>query len=85
MQSEIFFFISSIGFIILFGMFFAILFYVLKAIKSFSSMLEKMEKSVDFIGEEAKKLFEEMLEEMRDNVFFKFFFGRKKKRKKKEQ
>lgn len=79
MQSEIFFFISSIGFIILGGIFTIILLRISRAIDSFLRILEKLEKDAGEIGEEAK----EMIEEIHDSNTFRFLFGKKKKGKKK--
>lgn len=77
MQSEIFFFISSIGFIILGVLLAVILVYILCAFRSFSKILEKAEKDIDSIGDTTK----EMLEDMRNSSVFQFLFHSKKKRK----
>mgnify|MGYP001604183953 FL=1 len=76
-QSEIFFFISSIGFIIL-GVLAAItLVFILRAFRSFSRILEKAEKDIDAIGDTTK----EMLGDMRESSVFQFLFRRKRKQK----
>lgn len=87
MQSEIFFFISSIGFVVLFLILLAILIYILRAVRSLTRMIEAMEKNVNMIGDETRKFFEEMFDKIRDNVLFRFFFGgnRKREKKKKEE
>lgn len=77
MQSEIFFFISSIGFIVLGVLAAAILICVLRAFRSFSRILEKAEKDIDAIGDTTK----EMLDDMRESSVFQFLFRRKKKQK----
>lgn len=78
LQSQIFFFISSVGFIVL-GVFVAILlFYLIRISHTFSRIIDKMEKDIDNIGD----ITEELLEDMRDSSLFRFFFGRKKRRNK---
>ncbi len=77
LQSQIFFFISSIGFVILWVLAAMILVYVLRALKVFSRTLERVEKDIDSIGDTSK----EMLEDMRDSSVFRFLFqGKRKKR-----
>ncbi len=74
-HSEIFFFISSIGFIIL-GILLAILLvYFIRALRSLTAILEKIESSVETIGDTTM----ELIDDMRDNVFFKMLFPAKKK------
>jgi len=77
MQSEIFFFISSIGFIILGVLAAAILISALRAFRAFSRILEKAEKDIDAIGDTTK----EMLDDMRESSVFQFLFRRKRKQK----
>ena len=77
MQSEIFFFISSIGFIILGVLAAVTLVYILRASRSFSNILERVEKDIDAIGDTTK----EMLEDMRESSVFQFLFRRKRKQK----
>ncbi|TSC71240.1 MAG: Uncharacterized protein G01um101449_7 [Parcubacteria group bacterium Gr01-1014_49] len=78
MQSEVFFFISSIGFIILTILAATVLVFVLRAFRSFSKILDKAEKDIDAIGDTTK----DMLEEMRDSSVFRFVFQGRKKHKK---
>ncbi|MFA5996460.1 MAG: hypothetical protein WC790_01930 [Candidatus Paceibacterota bacterium] len=77
MQSEIFFFISSIGFIILGVLTTAILVFILRAFRAFSRIVEKAEKDIDAIGDTTK----EMLDDMRESSVFQFLFRRKRKQK----
>jgi uncharacterized protein YoxC len=73
-QSQVFFFISSVGFIIL-GVFVGILlYYLIKASKTFKEILEKIEGDVEKIGDTSK----EMLEEMHESWLFNFLFKKKK-------
>jgi uncharacterized protein YoxC len=77
MQSQIFFFISSIGFIILGILAVIVLIYVIRALHSFSKILKKAEKDIDSIGDTTK----EMLEDIQDSSVFRFMFRSKRKHK----
>jgi len=77
-QTQIFFFISSVGFIILGIILFIILVYILKVVISFSKILKIIEKDVESLGDTTK----EMLEDMHDSNVFRFLFGHKKIHKK---
>ncbi|MBP9711747.1 MAG: hypothetical protein KBD55_01805 [Candidatus Pacebacteria bacterium] len=78
MQSETFFFISSIGFVLLWVLVAIFLFYLIKATRIFERMLGKVEKDVDDIGDTTK----EMLEDLRDSTLFSFFLKKKKRKQK---
>ena len=77
LQSQIFFFISSIGFVVLGFLAVIVLIYILRALLSFSNILKRAEKDIDSIGDTTK----EMLEEIQDSGVFQFIFKRKRKRK----
>ncbi|MCC6323762.1 hypothetical protein IT400_03145 [Candidatus Nomurabacteria bacterium] len=78
-QADIFFFISSIGFII-FGILFIVLLYkIIKIADTLSRITKKVENGIDTIGDTTK----EVIEDMKDSLLFRFLFkGRKKKTKK---
>ena len=78
LQSQIFFFISSLGFIVLWVLAVIFLFYLIRATKAFSRIIDKLEKDVDKIGDTTKDL----LEEIKNSIVFNFLFKKKKKRKK---
>ena len=78
MQSQIFFFISSVGFIILGLLAVIFLIYLIRMINAFSRILELVESDVDSIGDTTK----EMLEDVRDSNVFRFLFRSKRKHKK---
>ncbi len=78
-QSQIFFFISSLGFITLWVLVAVLLVYFIRASDSFSRIIEKMEKDIDEIGDTTK----EIVEDMKDSLIFKLLFHPKKKRRKK--
>jgi uncharacterized protein YoxC len=78
MQSQIFFFISSVGFVVLWIATAVALFYLIRAIKTFSRIINKLEKDIENIGDTT----EELLGDIRDSSIFQFFFRGKKKRSK---
>ncbi len=79
MQSQIFFFISSVGFVFLWILMAIFLFYLIRATKTFSKIMERLEKDIDTIGDTTR----EMLEEVKDSWVFRFLFQKKKKQHKK--
>lgn len=79
MQSQVFFFISSVGFIILGTLVIIGLIYILRALHLFSKILKKAEQDIDSMGDTSK----EMLEDLRDSLIFRFLVGTRKKRRKK--
>jgi uncharacterized protein YoxC len=80
LQSQVFFFISSLGFVSLWILVAVFLYYLISVMSALSRIIKKVEKDINNIGDTTK----EMLEEMRNNVIFSFLFG-KKKRKHKEK
>lgn len=74
---QIFFFISSVGFIILGILVAVVLIYVIRTLKSFSKIIKRAEKDIDSIGDTTK----EMLEEIQDSTVFKFLFKGKRRHK----
>jgi len=74
-QSQIFFFISSVGFVILWGLLAVLLIYLIKATHTASRIMDKIEKDIHTIGDTTK----EMVEDMRESMVFKFLFGKKKR------
>lgn len=77
-QSEVFFLISAVGFVML-GVLLAIfLAYLIRAIHTFSRIMDKIEENIDQVGDTTK----EMLDDVRQSVVFNFLFGKKKKTRK---
>ena len=74
-QTDIFFLISSIGFITLWILVVIFLIYLIRAMNTFSRILEQIEKGINDIGDTTK----DMLEDMRDSAVFRFIFGKKRK------
>jgi len=77
-QTQVFFFISSVGFVILGILAVIFLYYAIRAIRAFSDMAEKIEKDVDEIGDTTK----DMVDDIRDSAVFKFLFKKKKRSRK---
>ncbi len=74
-QSDIFFFISSIGFVTLWILIAVFLVYLIRAMHILSRILEQIEKGINDIGDTTK----DMIEDMRDSAVFRFIFGKKRK------
>ncbi len=73
--SEVFFIISSVGFVTLWVLIVVFLFYLIRAMKMFSRMLERVEKNVDSISDTTK----EMIEDVRESTVYRFLFKKKRK------
>jgi hypothetical protein len=78
MNSEIFFLISSIGFVVLWVLVAILIFHLIRATRIFNRIISKIEKNVDDIGDTTK----EMLEDLRDSTIFNFFFKKKRRKQK---
>jgi len=76
-QSEIFFVIASIGFVLLWIMIGIVLFYLIRAMRTIDRLIERAEKEVDTISDATK----ELIDEVRDSTIFHFLFKKKKTRK----
>lgn len=76
MNSEVFFFISSIGFILLWAVLVALILYAIRAIRTWNRIVDKIEKNIDTIGDTTR----EMIEDMQDSSVFRFLFKRKNRR-----
>ncbi|MBI3888517.1 hypothetical protein HY311_01865 [Candidatus Nomurabacteria bacterium] len=74
-QSQVFFFISSVGFVFLWILAAIFLFYLIRAMSAFSRIMDKIEKDMNNISDTTRDLFEDM----RDSVIFNFLFGKKRK------
>lgn len=76
---QIFFFISSVGFVVLAVLISLVLIYFISILHSFSRILKVVEKDISSIGDTTK----DMLEDVRDSTVFRLLFGKKKKKTKK--
>ncbi len=77
MEAKVFFFISSVGFIILGVMVAIFLVYLIRFMKISTRLMERIEKDVDSLSDGAK----DMLLDMRESMAFRFLFGKRKRRK----
>src|SRR3989344_2920376 len=73
LQSQVFFFISSVGFVMLWILTAIFLFYLIRATNTFSRIMDKIEKNIDNVGDTTK----ELLEDVRDSAVFNFLFRKK--------
>ena len=77
-QSQVFFIISSVGFIFLWVLLAIFLYYLIRVARAFSKIMDMIENHVSTVGDITR----EMLSEMKDNPIFKFFFNKKRKSRK---
>jgi len=78
LQSQVFFFISSVGFVLLWIFVAVLLFYLIRITRSFSRIMDKIEDNINKIGDTTK----EMLEDLRDSTLFNFFLRKRRKSRK---
>ncbi len=80
-QSQAFFFISSIGFVILGVLVGVLVFYLVRISRTFSRIIDKAEADINNIGDTTK----EILSDIRESTLFQFLdrFIKKKKTTKK--
>lgn len=78
LQSQVFFFISSLGFVVLWIFTGVFLYYLIRATKTFGRIIEKAEDDINEVGDTTK----EMFEEIKDSAVFNFLFKKKKRNKK---
>lgn len=74
-QADIFFFISSIGFIVLFVIALVLGLYLIRIFKSVSRITEQVERDIDTIGDTAK----DFVFDLRESPVFSLFFRKRKK------
>lgn len=79
-QSEVFFTISSIGFVLLWIFIAILLFYLIRVAHAFSAIMDKIEENINKIGDTTK----EMLGDLRESTFFNFLLRKKRKSRKEE-
>ena len=73
-QSEVFFIISSVGFVMLSILVAIFLFYLIRAMRTIDRVIERAEKEVDTISDATK----ELIDDVRDSTIFHFLFKKKK-------
>ena len=77
-QSQVFFVVSSVGFVCLWVLAAIFLYYLIRVARAFSRIMDMIENHINTVGDITK----EMLSEMKDNPIFKFLFGKRKKSRK---
>ncbi|MBU0999242.1 hypothetical protein KKG24_02965 [Patescibacteria group bacterium] len=77
-QTQVFFLISSIGFVFLWILVAILLFYLIRITRIFWRIMDKIENNINKIGDTTK----EMLGELRDSAVFNFLFRKKRKSRK---
>ncbi len=77
LKSEIFFFISSVSVILITVIFIIVGFYLIKIMKNFSEISEKIKDTVNG----ATSSLEEVGENIKESLIFRFFFGKKRRSK----
>ena len=75
LQSQVFFFISSVGFVLLWVLSAILIFYIIRVTKTFSRIMDKVESNINNLGDTTK----EMLGDLRDSAIFSFIFRKKKR------
>ena len=75
LKSEIFFFISSISVVLFTAVFIIFGFYLIKIMRNFSQISERLKKTVDG----AASSLEEVGDNIKESPIFSFIFGKKKK------
>ena len=69
-QTQVFFFISSIGFIVLWILALFFMYYLIRSMYIFSKIMQKIDKDIEQVGE----ISSEMISDIRDSSVFNFFF-----------
>lgn len=59
-QSDIFFFISSVSFVVLWILVAIFLFYLIRAVKIFYKIIDRVEGDINKVGDITREMFEEM-------------------------
>ena len=75
MQSQVFFLISSVGFVLLWIFVAILLFYLIHIARAFSAIMDKIENNMNRLGDITK----ELLTSLRDSMPFNFFFRKRRK------
>jgi hypothetical protein len=76
-NSEVFFLISSVGFVVLWILVAIFLVYLIRGMKTLSRIIDNSEKDIEKMGDISR----EMLEEIHHSSIFHFLFGKKRRKK----
>jgi hypothetical protein len=77
-HADIFFFVATIGFIVIFALFAVALMYLISLFKSILKITKIIEKDIETIGDTTK----EFIMQLWDNPIFSWLFASKKKKRK---
>ncbi len=80
MQADIFFFISSIGFVLITIGVLILVYYAIRAVRRFEEFTEVVEAHI----EDAKDGVMDFKEDIKESLVYNFIFGKKKKKTKKD-
>lgn len=80
-EAQIFFVISSVGFVILWVFVAVLLFYLIRITKTFDRIIGKAEEDINKVGDVTR----EMFEDMRDSAVWGLLFRKKKKNRKEKE
>lgn len=78
---QIFFIISSVGFVILWILCGIILVYIIRALRTFDRISQKLEKNIQALGDDAR----DIVEDVRDSAVFSFLFKKKRRGERKDK
>jgi large-conductance mechanosensitive channel len=73
--SEIFFLVSTIGFVIVAAIIFVLIAHLIKAVRTFNSLAEKLDNEIDNLGDTAQVL----VDDIRDSFIYKMIFSPKRR------
>lgn len=74
-QSEVFFVISSVGFVMLWILVAVFLVYLIRIMHTLSGIMDKIDKGIDNIDDTIK----ETILDIKDSAVFRFIFGKKRR------
>lgn len=80
-HADIFFFISSVSFVVLWVLVAILLFYLIRAVKIFYRIIDRIEGDVGKVGDITR----EMFEEMKDSAVWSFISRKRWTKRKKEE
>jgi hypothetical protein len=76
-HADLFFFISSVGFVVLFVLLAILILYATRALRTWGRILDKLEENLGTMGDTAQ----EMLEDVRESTVFRLLVGKRKSKK----
>lgn len=74
-NADLFFMISSVSFILVFVILIILLLYLIKAVRTWNELTEKIERNIDRVGYAGR----ELIDEVRQSIAFRLLFKPKRK------